>query len=98
MLAQASLSKNKDVIAQRVQDETVLFDMRTGNYYSLNELGSRTWELLEESRSLHEIAAHLAEQYDAPVQTIEEDLRSLLDELVQCGLLMNPEASNGSRD
>jgi len=88
MLAQAVLSRSKDVIAQRIQDETVLFDMRTGKYYSLNELGSRAWELLEESLSPREIAARLAAEYDAPQETIAEDIHSLTDELMQAGLLV----------
>jgi hypothetical protein len=97
MLAQVSLSRNMDVIAQRVQDETVLFDMGTGNYYSLNELGSEAWDLLAEGLSLSEIAARLAAGYDAPVQTIEDDLQALLDELIQAGLLVNSKAGDESR-
>jgi hypothetical protein len=97
MLAQIIFSRNKNVIAQRVHDETVLFDMETGNYYSLNELGSRTWELLEERLSLQDIAERLATEYDAPVEIITDDLQLLLDTLVQTGLLLNSKAGDGFR-
>jgi hypothetical protein len=85
----ACLTRNKDIIKQRVKDETVLFDMVTGNYYSLNEIGSRAWELLDENRSLREIADLLALEYDAPVETIAMDLEPLFEELTSAGLLVS---------
>lgn len=69
--------------------------MATGNYYSLNELGARAWELLDETRTISEIAASLAAEYDAPQETIEEDLRTLLDQFVQAGLIVD--AKTGSQ-
>jgi hypothetical protein len=44
--------------------------------------------LLEESLSPREIAARLAAEYDAPEETIAEDIHSLTDELMQAGLLV----------
>jgi hypothetical protein len=89
------LIKNRDVIAQRVQLETVLFEMNSGHYYSLNELGAKTWELLDGNRTVREIAECLASEYDAPADLIEPDIESLLKDLLACGLLLNPKSEDG---
>ena len=90
MLTSTCVSKNTDVITQRVREETVLFDMATGNYYSLNELGARTWELLDGNRTIGDVAEILASEYDAPIEIIHEDLQSLVDKLLKDGLLTEP--------
>jgi Coenzyme PQQ synthesis protein D (PqqD) len=83
------LTRSKDVIAQEVKDETVLFHMSTGKYYSLNELGSRAWSLFEHDCSISEVAAKLSSEYDASAETIEQDLEPLVDELIRGGLLVD---------
>jgi hypothetical protein len=92
MLVPVRLTRNKDVITQQVKEETVLFHMSTGKYYSLNEVGSRTWSLFEHHCTISEIAALLASEYDASAETIEQDLEPLVDELIRDGLLVNAKA------
>jgi hypothetical protein len=66
--------------------------MSTGNYYSLNELGSRAWSLFEEGCTVSEVATRLSSEYDASAETIEQDLEGLVNELVRDGLLVNARA------
>lgn len=87
MLASTYLVRNSDVITQRVKDETVLFDMARGDYYSLNEIGARTWELVDGKRTVSEVAGLLAAEYDAPEEIILEDLQTLVEQLLRDGLL-----------
>jgi hypothetical protein len=62
-------------------DESVLLNATTENYYSLNEVGTRTWELIDGTLSAGEIASELANEYDAPVAQIEADVHALIAEL-----------------
>ncbi len=69
------------VLSQGVPGKVVLLTPEDGNYFSINEVGARVWELCDGARSVAEIIATIADEYDAPVETIEVDVRELLEEL-----------------
>lgn len=65
----------------------MLLDLDGGTYFTLNEVGARIWELCDGQRSAAQISAAVAEEYDAPSQTIERDVLELLTELQAEGLV-----------
>jgi hypothetical protein len=69
------------------EEESVLLNVQSEDYYSLNEVGTRTWELIDGQTTLEEIAAKLAEEYDAPLADIEADVLALVQDLREQGLL-----------
>ena len=74
------------VMARQVGEECVMLDLASGTYFGLDPVGARVWQLLVERRPLDEVCATLAEEFDAPQERIEQDVRRLLDELVALGL------------
>ena len=88
MSAFGFLKHQIDVIVQPVSGEVVLFDLATGSYYSLNELGARIWELLDGNRSLTDVADQLTSEYDAPAEQITQDLQALAEDMLRNGLLV----------
>ena len=77
-----------DVISRNVGDEVVLLDLRRGVYFGLNELGARVWMLMTNGDEPAAIAAALAAEYDAEPERIEADVRGLLLELRDEGLVV----------
>lgn len=75
------------IIARRGGDEVILLDPDSGNYYTLDDIGGRVWELCDGSRSPDEIAQVLAVEYDAPVEQIRADVVELLGELRESRLV-----------
>lgn len=73
--------RRDDVLAQTAGDTVILLTPDTGEYYTLNEVGGRIWELADGTRSVSEIARVLAEEYEAPVEEIRADALEMLDEL-----------------
>ncbi len=69
------------VLVQQADEELVLLDVRAGTYFALNEVGARVWELCDGERSLEDILDLLGEEFDAPAEVIEKDVRDLLEEL-----------------
>jgi Coenzyme PQQ synthesis protein D (PqqD) len=67
--------------------ETVLLNVETGYYHGLDEVGGTFFERLQESSTLGEAAARLAEEYAQPVQRIQEDLAAFCAELQERGLV-----------
>ena len=71
-------------VAAKVMDgEAVIINLETGTYYSLRDAGSRIWELMEAARSLEEIAAVLAREYDVAQAQAAQDARALFQQLEQ---------------
>ena len=69
------------VIAQRASGALVLLNVESGQYYALNAVGARLWELCGEPQSVKAVAAALSQEYEAPLETIRADLVELLEEL-----------------
>lgn len=81
------IKPSSNVIAKEVGGETVLMDLASGTYFGLDPVGTRIWQLLEEdTRPLAEISASVASEYEAPAETVEQDLLKLAAKLVEHGL------------
>lgn len=69
------------ILKQRVEDETILFHLEDGQYYALDEVGGRVWELCDGTRSVADVISVICREFEAPVETIEADVLELLGEL-----------------
>ena len=81
--------RGERIIARRGADEVILLDPDSGNYFTLDDIGGRIWELCDGSRSPDEIAQVLAVEYDAPVEQIRTDVDELLGELRESRLVFH---------
>jgi len=81
MILQESRPKRGDqVIVQKAANDLVLLNIEDGNYYSLNEIGGRVWDLCDGNHSVSQVVAALAGEYDVPNQVLETDVLELLEE------------------
>lgn len=72
----------------RVLDtEALVVDVKTGVLYPLNGVAARIWQLCDGERTLDEIVAALAAEFDAEEATIREDARRFVDELANARLI-----------
>ena len=80
---------SEDVVARTIEGELVIVPLASGigdaedELYTLNETGQAIWAKLDGARSLAQIAAELAAEYDAPLADIERDVTGLVGELVR---------------
>lgn len=82
MDADSTPTRNPDVVARRGPDDvTILLHTTSGQYYTLDDVGGRVWELADGRRTVAEITDQIASEYDAPLAQIESDVRELLGEL-----------------
>ena len=75
------------VVWARHADATVLLDAERGQYYTLNEVAGRVWELVAAGEPVVEILRLLGEVYDAPAETLEGDVTGLLDRWLEAALI-----------
>lgn len=78
---------NPDVQGTTLDGETVLLNLSTGRYYTLNRVGSAIWETCTGARSLQAVHVALCERFDAPPERIADDLFALVTHLSHEGLL-----------
>ena len=81
-----------DVLSQTVVGESVLLDLRSQKYFGLNEIGTRTWQLLQETADVGAIHARLLVEYQVAPDQLERDLEELLERLLRAGLVEEPGA------
>lgn len=68
------------VIAQKAENDFLLLNMEDGNYYSLNEIGGRVWQLCDGTHTVSQVVSVLAAEYDAPYPVLEKDVVDLLED------------------
>lgn len=80
------------VFTQLDDTEAVLLHLDTKRYYTLNETGTRIWELLQQSRNAQEIALALQDNYALTDEEALPLLLAFVDELLQEGLVQQSSA------
>ena len=82
-------TKGLHVLVQDLDGEAVLLNLNNGQYYGLDEVGFRMYQLLITSGSLDTTYAALLREYDIDPQQLRSDLQKLLDELLENGLVLH---------
>ena len=84
------------VVYRSFEAETVLLNLRTGQYHGLNPTGGRMLELLEETDgSIGKAVEKLAAEYGKTVEEIAEDMIAFCAALAERGLIEVDERETG---
>ena len=87
MLDRTILRPSSDVQGTTMEGETVLLDLSTGRYYTLNRLGSVIWERCTGQSTMTDIHRAICERFEVAPEQAWDDLVALVNELMQEGLL-----------
>ena len=82
-----TITLSPEVISQEVSGETVLLDLQSENYFGLDEVGTRIWQLIRETSDLQAIYQTLLAEYDVSEERLQQDLDNLLAEISGLGLI-----------
>ena len=75
------------VLARKLEDEMVLLNLDSGEYFGLNDTGTRVWELLADGRSSEEVIERLTEEFEVASEVASSHVSTLCNELIEAGLL-----------
>lgn len=75
------------VLFQEVAGNAALLNLDTETYFGLDDVGTRMWQAMEQAETIGDAARGLAEIYDAPLETLQHDLVTLVADLRTHGLL-----------
>ena len=82
-----TITLSPEVISQEVSGETVLLDLESENYFGLDEVGTRIWQLIKETSDLRAIYNTLLQEYEVSEVRLQQDLDTLLSEISSLGLV-----------
>lgn len=96
---ESKLLPSEDIVARVIEGEIVIVPLAAGigdmedELYTLNETGRVIWDRLDGQRTLREIAAGLAREFEAPVEEIEQDVEGFATELLNRKILVTAPAA-----
>jgi hypothetical protein len=74
-------------VSTRLDDETVLLELKKGTYFGLNRVGTVIWDLIQQPRSIEAVYSAVLERYSVDSKTCERDVLRLIEELRVAGLV-----------
>jgi hypothetical protein len=78
---EARVIVGEGVLFQQLQDEAVLLNLGSGQYFGLDPVGTRIWNLLAEGKSLPDVVAAIVAEYEVGQEKCEADLLKLVADL-----------------
>lgn len=76
------------VVAQQAAGKWVLLDVKTGQYYGLDSVAGRIWQLCDGTRTVQQIAQVVSEEYEGSGPEVEADVVAFVSEFVGESLLV----------
>lgn len=76
------------VIDRAVEGETLVIHLPSGNYFSLNAVGTQIWENIDGTQTPRDLAEVVVAEYDVDVERAQADVLQLLNDLANEGLIV----------
>jgi hypothetical protein len=76
------------VLARKAEGETVVLNLDNEQYYGLDDVGSRFWELLEAGTRFGDAVTTLLGEYEVERDRLVADLTALVLDLKENGLVV----------
>ncbi len=91
--ADTKVTVSDNAISTPVPGGAVILDPASGHYFGLEGVSVRAWELLAGSATLATLVGSITAEFDVDHATCEQDIRRLLEELVERGLVVIEETN-----
>ncbi len=75
------------VVASDIDDEKVMMSVEKGEYFGLERVGSRIWEMIENPARVSALVDQLLERFDVDRATCERDVLAFLMDLHDAGIV-----------
>lgn len=72
----------EDVAANVIDGELTAIRLSDGTYYSMDDVGTRVWELIDGGHDLLAVTRTIATSYAVAVEQVASDVRALVQELL----------------
>jgi hypothetical protein len=77
-----------EALVATLSDGAVLLNLQTKRYFSLNETGTRIWEMVQQTADEEAIVATMLREYEVDEPMARSEVRRILDELIEAQLIV----------
>ena len=85
---QTALRQNPNICSREFDGETVMMDEKLENYFGLDEIGTRIWQLLEQKRTIEQLCQQLVREYNVDFDQCHADIEPFLRQLIDDNMLI----------
>lgn len=82
------LQRKPGLIFNTIDDEVVMLSIENGEYYGMDKVGSRIWNLLEEPMSFEALVEKLMEEYEVTNEKCRNESKLFLVRLIDQNLII----------
>ena len=80
------ITRNADLVATDMDGELVMMNLARGEYFGLNAVGSRIWEMLASPCSIAELCYRLEKEFAVDREQCLQEVSLFINELLSQGL------------
>ena len=81
------INKNLEIDDKDLDGEKVMMNLDKGEYFMMNEVGSRIWEIISEPINVKEIISTLRNEYEVDEETCKDTVIEFLGRLDNADLI-----------
>ncbi len=78
---QSIIQRNPELVSTNMDGETVMMSIEKGEYFGLDSVGSRIWELIENPIEINKLVELLLEEFEVDRELCEADTFEFLNQL-----------------
>ena len=82
------IRRNPELVSSDLDGETVMMSIENGEYFGLDSVGSRIWELLETPITVANLVDILVDEFEVSREECEADTIDFLNQLLDKHLLI----------
>lgn len=94
-MSQVTYQLTENVLFQKVAEETVILEPETGEYYTLNAVGTFMVEQLQQGSTKANVINAVMTKYEADKTEVEQDITALITQMLKQGLITAVDNHNG---
>ncbi len=81
------LRRKQDQLFSEIDGEVVMLSVENSEYYGMDKVGSRIWQLIEKPISLKELIGMLLDEYEVTEEQCTKDTLMFLEQLMEKDLV-----------
>jgi len=85
---QTTIKRNPELVSSDIDGETVMMSIEKGEYFGLDSVGSRIWELIENPIEVNRLIELLLEEFEVDREQCQADTFEFLNLLHDKNLLI----------
>ena len=83
------IAPNRVEVTSKVMDgEAIMINLANGMYYSMDQVGGKIWECIEQEQSLEQIIQAVVTSYDISQEQAKRDIERLAGQLLEENLIV----------